>query len=139
MLALMVPWSSGFAEDSSVLVRNLSTPGTFEVENRGPDIALAWSVAVQRQDKGQWNNEVTSLSLIQTCGAPPPPDCFHLTHGAKIRPVQWNGLTCASQCAGACRANVYLGPGHFRLVVSSCEGRRKFTGPAFDLPAREPK
>lgn len=124
-------------EEVSVVVRNLSLPGAFEVENPGPDIELAWAVAVQRHAKGEWSDEVTDLSLIEKCGDTPPGRCVRLAHGARLRPVRWNGLTCGSQCPAACRANVYLGPGRFRFVVSSCDGKRKFQGPEFELPARE--
>jgi hypothetical protein len=118
---------------ASVVVRNLSLPGEFEVENRGPDIELAWAVTIQRDLKGEWSNEVTDLTLIGKCGQSLPAGCAPLLQGAKIRPVRWNGLTCGSQCAATCRANVYLGPGRFRFVVSSCDGKHKFPGPAFEM------
>jgi hypothetical protein len=124
-------------EEVTVLVRNLSRPGSFEVENLGPDIELAWAVAVHRHLQGEWSDEVTDLTLIQKCGQTPPAGCVPLAHGAKLRPVRWNGLTCGSQCAATCRANLYLGPGQFRFVVSSCDGKHKFPGPAFEMPAHD--
>jgi len=130
------------ADDASVVVRNLSLPGAFEVENRGPDIELAWAVTVQRQLKGrelngQWSDEVTDLTLSEKCEASPRAGCVPLPRGAKRAPVRWNGLTCGSQCAATCRANIYLGPGRFRFVVSSCDGKRKFFGAAFEMPTRD--
>jgi hypothetical protein len=125
------------AEDAPVVVRNLSLPGAFEVENRGPDIELAWAVTLQRQLKGHWSDEVTDLTLSEKCGASPRAGCVPLLHGAKLAPVRWNGLTCGSQCAATCRANIYLGPGRFRFVVSSCDGKRKFFGAAFEMPTRD--
>lgn len=125
------------ADDAPVVVRNLSLPGAFEVENRGPDIELAWAVTVQRELNGQWSDEVTDLTLSQKCEASPRAGCVPLPHGAKLAPVRWNGLTCGSQCAATCRANIYLGPGRFRFVVSSCDGKRKFFGAAFEMPTRD--
>ena len=124
---------AGSAEETTVVVRNLSSPGSFEVENRGPAVDLAWQVTVERHWNGQWTDEVTDLTLIEKCGQPPPPACVRLAHAAKLRPVGWNGLTCGSQCAATCRANIYLGPGRFRFVVSSCDGQHKFPGPAWDV------
>jgi hypothetical protein len=124
-------------EEVSVVVRNLSLPGAFEVENLGPDIELAWAVTVQRHSKSEWSDEVTDLTLIEKCGQTPPAHCVPLAHGARLRPVRWNGLTCGSQCAATCRANVYLGPGEFRFVVSSCDGKHKFPGPAFEMPPHD--
>lgn len=127
---------AGFAEHSTVVVRNLSPAGAFEVENQGPDVELAWAVAVQRYTDGQWTDSVTDLALAETCGQAPESGCVRLAHSAKIRPERWNGLSCGSQCPAACRANVYLGPGRFRFVVSSCDRQQKFLGSAFEMPAR---
>jgi hypothetical protein len=123
-------------DEASVVVRNLSLPGAFEIENRGPDIELAWAVTIQRELKGEWSDHATDLTLIEKCGQSPPSGCVPLPHGAKLRPARWNGLTCGSQCAATCRANLYLGPGRFRFVVTSCDGKRKFRGPAFELPSQ---
>ncbi len=133
MMALLSCASS--AEQGTVVVRSLSPPGSFEVENQGPDIELAWTVTVQRYVDGQWTDTVTDLALAEACGQAPGSGCVRLAHSTKIRPKPWNGLTCGSQCPAACRANVYAGPGRFRFVVSSCDRRKKFTGPAFEMPA----
>jgi hypothetical protein len=128
--------SESLPDEASVVVRNLSLPGAFEVENLGPDTELAGAVTIQRDLKGEWSNEVTDLTLVQKCGQTPPASRVLLPHGVKLRPVPWNGLTCGSQCAATCRANLYLGPGRFRFVVSSCDGKHKFPGPAFEMPSR---
>ena len=121
-----------------MVVNNLALPGAFEVENLGPDIDLAWTVALERETNGKWTEEVTDLTLIEHCGqAPPANGCVRLAHGAKLRPVRWNGLTCGSQCPANCRANLFLGPGRFRFVVSQCDGKQRFTGPAFEMPSQE--
>jgi len=123
-------------DDASVVVRNLALAGAFEVEDRGPDIQLASAVTVERDWKGEWRREVTDLTLAENCVQRPLAACVGLAHGAKLRPLRWNGLTCGStECRAPCRANIYLGPGRFRLVVSSCDGKRKFVGPVFELPA----
>jgi hypothetical protein len=120
---------------ASIAVRNLSAPGAFEVENQGPDIELSGAVTIQRYVKGEWDDAVTDLTLIEKCGEGPRRGCVSLSRGATLHPVRWNGLTCGTQCAATCRANLFLGPGRFRFVVSSCDGKRKFTGPAFEMPA----
>ena len=117
------------------MVRNLFPAGSFEIENQGPDIELTWAVAIQRYADGQWTDAVTDLTLAKACGRGPESGCVRLAHSAKIRPERWNGLTCGSQCPAPCRANVYLGPGRFRFVVSSCDRRHQFMGPAFGMPA----
>jgi len=123
-------------DEASVVVRNLSLPGAFEVENRGPDIELASAVTIQRNLKGEWIDQVTDLTLVEKCGQTASGGCSPLSQGAKIRPVRWNGLTCGSQCAATCRANLYLGPGRFRFVLSSCDRKRKFPGAAFEMPSQ---
>jgi|HubBroStandDraft_1064217.scaffolds.fasta_scaffold608663_2 hypothetical protein len=125
------------AADAPIVIRNLSLPGAFEIENRGPDIELAGAISVQRQLKGQWGDEVTDLMPGEKCEANPRTGCVPLPRGAKLRPVRWNGLTCGSQCPATCRANLYLGPGRFRFVASSCDGKRKFFGAAFEMPSRD--
>ena len=134
MMALLS--CAGSAEQATVVVRNLSPAGAFEVENQGLDIELAWTVTVQRYADGHWTDEVTDLALAEECGQAPESGCVRLTHSAKIRPKRWNGLTCGSQCPAPCRANVYLGPGRFRFVVSSCDRRQRFVGPPFAMPAQ---
>jgi len=125
-------------EEKTMVVRNLALPGAFEVENLGPDIDLAWAVSLERETKGAWTAEVTDLTLIEHCGqALPTAGCLRLAHGAKLHPVRWNGLSCGSQCPANCRANVFLGPGRFRFVVSQCDGKRTFPGPAFEMPTHD--
>lgn len=124
--------------EGSVILHNLSAPGSFAVENRGSDITLARPVIVQREQAGRWTDETTDLALLESCGQAGGA-CLTLPAGAKLNPLPWNGLVCASQCAQGCRANIYLGPGRFRFVLSSCDGRRQFHGPPFDLPPYDPK
>ncbi len=132
--AFALLYCAGPAEVTTVTVRNLAKPGAFELDNPGPGVDLASRLAVEREVNGRWTAEVTDLTLIEKCGQPPPAACLHLPHGATLHPVPWNGLTCGSQCPATCRANIYLGPGRFRFVVSSCGGTQKFPGPAFEMP-----
>ena len=120
-----------------IVVRNLDRAGAFEVRNSGPDTELALEVTVQQQQNAEWSDAVTDLTLIEKCGETPAGNHVLLRHGATLRPAPWNGLSCGSQCPASCRANVYLGPGRFRFVVSTSGGRRRFYGPSFDLPAYE--
>ncbi len=118
-----------------VLVRNLQQPGTFEVDNTGPAIQLWSQVKLQRFQNGQWQEEQgTNLFLAESCGWNQQPVCQTLPQGAKLHPFPWNGLSCGGQCPMVCRANDFLGPGQFRFVVTTCDRKRSFYGPAFTLP-----
>ena len=122
------------AAPETILVRNLETPGSFEVENRGPAIAMYSQVIVQEMVEGKWQDRATDLILSETCDWNPKAGCRTLGQGAKLRPPAWNGLICSGQCPLGCRANAYLGPGSFRFVVMSCDQKQRFYGPAFTMP-----
>jgi hypothetical protein len=119
----------------SLRITNLAQPGELEVENLGPDVDLAWTLLVQYEYNNQWINKVLDLGLelVQKCGEPKLGRCVRLIRGAKLRPVPWDGFTCAS-CSTGCRGNAYLDPGRFRFVISTCDGKKKIYGPSFDLP-----
>ena len=133
LTSLVVGASVARAADT-LSIRNLRPPGAFEVENRGPTVTLARPVQVQRELSSGWSDEVTDLELRPNCAQPATGACIPIAGGATLRPPPWNGLTCASQCPAGCRANIHLGPGRFRFVLSSCQSGEKFYGPAFDLP-----
>ena len=119
-----------------VVVTNLASPGAFSVRNASPqEVRVAREVIVERQTAGKWEQIVAPVELVQRCENPPAGSCIALAGSATIRPVPWNGYSCAPQCPGSCRANVYAGPGTFRFVVTSCDRTQRFTGPAFELPA----
>lgn len=136
--------SSGGQERSetmspSIEVRNLGSPGAFEVVNSGEAIDLAWEVGVEKSLDAEWRPvEVEQFELVEKCGEPKDSPCRTLEEGAAIRPVPWTGYSCTSQCNEACRANVYYGPGRFRFVVWNCSKRLRFEGPPFELPADPP-
>ena len=123
--------------NETILLRNLDTPGAFELENRGPAIALYSEVVVQRLENGIWQDEVANVTLTDFCVWDPKPGCQTFEHSAKFRPVPWTGLVCGGQCGMTCRANAYLGPGQCRFVVTTCDRKRRFYGPTFTLPDYE--
>jgi hypothetical protein len=123
------------AAEETVVLRNLESPGAVEIENRGPAISLWSQLHLQRFENSEWHEEKgLDLVILSTCELNRPPGCQSVEHGAKVRPVPWNGLSCGGQCGASCRANVFLGPGQFRFVVSSCDQKRSFYGPAFTMP-----
>jgi hypothetical protein len=123
-----------------LLIRNLDQPGAFEIENTGERIELAWDVRVQQKKGDAWEDRVVEdLRLVEDCQTPPAAPCRTLEKGTRVRPVPWTGFSHTAQCQKAARANVYLGPGTFRFVVSSCDGARKYYGDPFQLPERPPK
>lgn len=118
---------------SDIVVTNLPQPGAVEIANHGPDVELSTKLLVQREYKGEWRDETTDCRLIERCGDSPGA-CRRVVHNGILRPVPWNGLICASQCSAGCRANLYLGPGKFRFVVESCDGKSRAFGPPFEMP-----
>ena len=119
------------AHAQSVRVRNLASPGAFEVVNEGGEVSLSSRVQVQGLYKGAWINMGGDVRLVRSCDIPQIPDCITLHRGERLQPPPWNGLSCSSQCLEKCRANSSAPPGTFRFVVVSCSGDKSFTGPAF--------
>jgi len=136
-MALSVLLLAGWATPSTdVTVNNLSAPGAFELRNDGAaEVSLLRQVAVERSSGDRWERVPVPLELIEHCGETSTGRCVRLAAGAVLRPLPWDGYSCAPQCPGSCRANVYLGPGKFRIVATSCDGKRQFKGPEFMLPA----
>ena len=128
--------SPGMAAES-VVIRNLEKPGAFEIENTGGSIELEWQASIERKTGERWEPLPANikLNLIEQCGTAMKGRCLSLPAGGKIRPVPWTGFACLVQCPRSCRSNSYLGPGTFRVVVSSCDSGQKFRGPEFQLPA----
>jgi hypothetical protein len=122
------------APQQTVIIRNLDKAGGMEVENRGPEISLSLRLVVQQMNQGTWHDSATDLLLSETCVWNPQPGCQTLPHGAKLRPVPWNGMSCSGQCPQGCRATIYLGPGLFRFTVTTCDHKQRFFGPAFTMP-----
>lgn len=116
----------------NVEVRLLGKPGAFQIANMGDEIDLSRDVIVERNGDG---GTAVTLQLIDTCGAPDAGACVSIPARGTFTPVAWTGTSCDSQCPRPCRANVYLGPGTFRFVVKSCDGRRHWESAWFSLPA----
>jgi len=135
------PQSSGAKPDGAkqaVLVQNLAKSGAFEVTNEGLSISLSSQVIVQRWEGGNWQDVASDLVLAETCKWNPKPECTTLATGGKIQPVPWNGMSCSGQCFLGCRGNVFLGPGKFRFVVTTCDRKTRFYGPGFSLSGDDP-
>ena len=122
---------AGGSHAQSVSVRNLASPGAFEVVNEGGEISLSSRVQVQGLYKGGWMNAIADVLLVRSCDTSQIPDCITLYRSESLQPLPWNGYSCASQCPTGCRANTIYPPGTFRFVVVSCSGDKSFAGPAF--------
>jgi hypothetical protein len=123
--------------EAGVRVSNLAASGAFEVRNDGSsEVSLAREVTVEQLSEGRWERADVAIELLEKCGVASVGKCVKLAAGAVLRPVPWNGFSCAPQCPGPCRANVYMGPGTFRFVVSTCDRKHRLPGPAFTIPAQ---
>jgi len=124
-------------DNAAVILANLPSRGAFEVRNTGSTpVSLAREVILERQSGKSSTREAVSVALVDTCAAAPTDGCVMLSAAVILRPVPWNGFSCAPQCPGSCRANVYLGPGTFRFVAQTCDRTQRFVGPWFELTSR---
>ena len=83
----------GGNQHASVIVRNLESPGSFEIENAGSPIALWSQVTLQRLENGTWRDDnETELSLEEVCVWNAQPSCQTLQRGGRLHPHPWNGL-----------------------------------------------
>jgi hypothetical protein len=116
-------------------VKNLAAPGASSIANPGPDVALNRRVTVEKHAGANWVATDADVRLIASCDELETATERVLRSGETLTLKPWNGWTCDGQCAGSCRANVYLGPGEFRFVIVSANGKQRFEGPAFALGA----
>jgi len=125
------------ASPNAVEVSPAASPGTVRIQNVGAGaIQLAWAIRVEQRFEGGWRPvAVDHLGLRETCENAPAPACVTLSPGESLTPAPWTGYSCSAQCDETCRANVYHGPGGFRLYVQSFDGEQKFYGPSFELEA----
>jgi len=105
----------------------VSVKATAEIDRRWPD--GVWEVL--------GGVDVGGYRLVEACEQKPGP-CVTIAPGQTLRPVGWTGFSCAAQCNGSCRANTWMGPGTYRLVVKPCEGGGRVEGPEFTLPEEPP-
>lgn len=128
--------SSPSAAADGIAVTNLA-PGVFRIDVDAP-IGLRSTARLERRaDGGTWSpianlDGGTGFRLTAACDRPMPA-CLEVSPGTPLLPVPFSGMTCSSQCNAACDKNVGVGPGTFRLVVDTCDGRVA-TGEPFELP-----
>jgi len=126
----------GGSVDPKIVLRNLETPGAFSVTNNGPDIELQRRVVVEKMEGHGWNATDADVRLIATCEEEEIGATRLVKQGETLMVKSWNGWSCNGQCPRPCRANIYLGPGQFRFVVLSGNGKHRFEGAAFTLGAQ---
>lgn len=119
----------------AVQVTNGNAPGAAVITNRGPDIALSRTLSVEKHVGATWTATEAAVRLIAACDDTEVGIARVIRRGETFTLKPWNGWTCGGQCGASCRANVYLGPGEFRFVVKSADGKQRFEGPAFVLGA----
>ena len=124
------------ASPPSVRVMNGMNPGSFRIVNEGiATVSLNRDVIIETRTHELWQAVAADLKLTASCTAAMPHDCLRLEPGQTFEPVAWSGLGCGAQCAPACRADIYYGPGEFRFVISDCAKKQRWYGPVFKLPA----
>jgi hypothetical protein len=121
---------------ATIEVRNGPTPGSVEIIAVRGTVSLAPELIVEQQlDDGSFrsllNLDLGSMKLVASCDQEANA-CVTIDERG-LRPVSWSGMSCSSQCNKTCDKNVRL-HGHFRFVVRSCDGSRRFEGPVFELP-----
>ena len=125
------------AQTAGVRLDNEGDPGGLRISNSGPAIALTSKVTVERLRDGKWIVTPVRFELIDRCTNTETPKCRELGAGDSFVPLRWNGYTCSGQCNRSCRSNHYAGPGEFRFVVAACDGKARFIGPEFTIPAEK--
>lgn len=114
--------------------------GRFEIRSASSGTSRLRTVAtIERKTDGGWQPLALDLGtgyrLVEECPRREGQldGCVDVGAGATLVPVRWSGMGCSAQCNMTCRANPFEGPGTFRLVVRSCDGR-EIDGAPFDLP-----
>lgn len=121
-----------------IAISNL-LPGRFEIETSAP-ARLRTAAAIEQQQPDGTFRALEGLDggggykLVASCDAPASA-CVDVAPDRSLHPSPLRGLSCSAQCNASCRANAWLGPGVFRLVVRDCEGAGEHRGPTFELPA----
>lgn len=117
-----------------VQVRNGLKPGSVGIRATHPTQLGPTLIVERQQDDGSFmpvrNLDLDSMRLAERCDHPPG-TCITIT-ARGLFPVPWSGMSCSSQCNLNCDRNVPL-HGHFRFVVTSCDGRTRFEGGVFTL------
>jgi hypothetical protein len=115
----------------------------FSLQNTGssPVSLEAFAAIDRRWPDGVWevlgSIDVGGYRLVEACDQKPG-SCVTIEPGKTLRPIGWTGFSCAAQCNQSCRANTWMGPGTYRLVLKGCGGGAKILGPEFTLPEEPP-
>lgn len=126
--------SATAAPPPAVTITNLG-PGRFALDATSA-IKLKTVASLEVHRDGKWISVSDAFDvgkgyrLVATCGGTAA-DCVDLAAGGALVPVAWSGFDCSAQCNGTCRANAPQPAGDYRLVVTTCDGKTTFTGPAF--------
>ena len=114
--------------------------GRFEIRNASSGTSrLRTAASIERKTDAGWQPLTLDLGtgyrLVEECPRREGQldTCVDVGAGATLVPVRWSGMGCSAQCNMTCRANPFEGPGTFRLVLHSCDGR-EIDGAPFDLP-----
>ncbi len=112
----------------------------FVVKNTGSSaLNLRKKVLVERKDGQSWVDSYAEVYLIASCAEKDLKSPLHLAAGQELVMSPWNGWGCDGQCPRPCRANYYLGPGDFRYVVFTSDGKHRYDGPSFTLGPEKQK
>lgn len=129
--------TSTAAVATGIAITNLA-PGIFSIAVDEP-LGLRSIARIERRDeRGGWSvlsglDGGAGFRLAAACDGPLAA-CLETSPGTPLLPVPFSGMSCSSQCNGSCKKNGPLGPGTFRLVVDTCDGRVA-TGEPFELPS----
>jgi hypothetical protein len=116
-------------------------PGAFTVHAPAAT-KLRTLAAIEGRRDGAWIDVSAGFDsgdgyrLIARCDARPGA-CVTLAAGATLAPVPWSGMSCSSQCNHTCDKNAPLAAGEYRLVLTSCDGKRTFVGPVFQMDGKD--
>lgn len=114
-------------------------PGSLRISNVGPDaVTVERSIIVEYSSGGGWRPLRTEFNVVSTCSRRAPDAAVVISRAVSLNLVPWRGYSCSGQCQGACRANIYFGPGPFRFVLTVLPDRHRVAGPPFTMPARPP-
>lgn len=137
VLIVGLVWA-GTLPDKTIIITNLAAPGAATVTNNGGHLKLRRGLIVEEKTNRTWRATNASCTVSNNCGEAYMSACRDMTPHATVTLVPWNGFSCSGQCEESCDKNEYLGPGTFRFVVVTCDGKQRFEGPAFELPAKRP-
>jgi hypothetical protein len=124
---------------TAITIRSLDKPGAEIVENHGQSQTVRVHVEVEQRDGEKWKDTGTNVKLVERCTeAEADQTCRNLPAGARLTVAPWNGMDVGGQCPESHSIDENIGPGTFRFVVTSCDGKDRFEGDPFDMPGETP-